>query len=334
LDFNIELQDDLIARFSFSKTIARPSYQSLSPAATVTNGPPLPTLVDPTGTGRATSGNPNLVPLESTNFDLSLEWYFDDASYVSAGYFKKDVDNFVGTGPIVQNFYGLRDPSAGPRAQQAVADLNALNVSVNATTLFSMMAANQLGVAYDSMTANEFEAAVDIVPSSDDPLMQFLSQAPVNNKSAIIDGWELAVQHFFGDSGFGIQANYTIVDGDIGFDLAADPTVTQFALVGLSDTANLVAMYEKDEWHGRISYNWRDRFLNNASIFASEPEFVEEYAQIDLSMGYQYNDNLSFSFEAINLTEENRRTHGRTEAQLWRLEQFGARYSIGARYTF
>jgi TonB-dependent receptor len=334
LDFNIELQDDLIARFSYSKTIARPGYQSLSPAATVTGGPAVPTAVNPSLTGRATSGNPNLVPLESSNFDISLEWYFDDASYASIGYFKKDVDNFVGTGPIVQNFYGLRDASAGPRAQQAVADLNALGIPINASTLFSMVAANQLGVAYDSMTLNEFEAAVDIVPNADDPLMQFLSQAPVNNKDATIDGWELAVQHFFGESGFGLQANYTIVDGDIGFDLAADPSVTQFALVGLSDTANLVAMYEKDQWHGRISYNWRDKFLNNASMFASEPEFVEEYSQIDLSVGYQYTDNLSFNFEAINITEENRRTHGRTQAQLWRLEQFGARYSIGARYTF
>ncbi|MEP1743513.1 MAG: TonB-dependent receptor [Kangiellaceae bacterium] len=334
LDFNIELQDDLIARFSYSQTIARPGYSSLSPAATVTDGPAQPTVIAPNGFGTATSGNPNLVPLESTNYDLSLEWYFDDASYLSVGYFKKDVENFIGTGPIFQNFYGLRDASAGPRAQQAVADLNALGITVNDTTLFSMMAANQLGVAYDSMTSDEFELAVDIVPNSDDPLMQFLSQAPVNNKEATIDGWELALQHFFGESGFGLQANYTIVDGDIGFDNAADPSQTQFALIGLSDTANVVAMYEKDQWHARISYNWRDGFLNNASIYNSEPEYVEEYSQVDFSIGYEYNDNLSFSFEGINLTEENRRTHGRTQAQLWRLEQFGARYSIGARYTF
>lgn len=333
VDFDIELQDDLVARFSFSKTIARPNFSDLSPAATVNDGPALPTVIAPSGFGSATSGNPDLVPLESTNFDLSIEWYFDDASYISAGFFKKDVDNFIGTGPIFQNFYGLRDASGGPRAQQALADLNTLGEPINATTLFSMMAANQLGVAYNSMTADEFEAQ-DIVPNSDDPLMQFLSQAPVNSKSATIDGWELAYQQFFGESGFGVQANYTIVDGDIGFDNAADPTVTQFALIGLSDTANLVGMYEKDQWHARISYNWRDGFLNNASIYNSEPEYVEEYSQIDLSVGYEYSDNLSFSFEAINITEENRRTHGRTQAQLWRLEQFDARYSIGARYTF
>lgn len=334
LDFDIELQDDLIARFSYSKTIARPAYSALSPATTVTGGPPLPTAISPGGLGSATGGNPNLLPQESTNIDLSLEWFFDDASYASIGYFKKDVDNFVGTGPITQNFYGLRDASGGPRAQQALADLAALGITANDTTLFSMMAANQLGVAYDSMTVEEFELAVDIIPNGDDPLMQFLSQAPVNNKTATIDGWELALQHFFGESGFGVQANYTIVDGDIGFDLAAAPSVTQFALIGLSDTANLVALYEKDQWHGRIAYNWRDKFLNNASIYQSEPEFVEEYSQIDLSVGYEYSENLSFSFEAINLTEENRRTHGRTQAQMWRLEQFGARYSIGARYTF
>ncbi len=334
LDFNIELQDDLIARFSYSKTIARPTFGNLSAAATVTGGPPAPSILGSGLPGSASSGNPNLVPLESTNYDISLEWYFDDASYVSAGYFQKDVENFIGTGPIVQNFYGLRDASAGPRAQQAIADLNDLGVSVNETNLFSMMAANQLGVAFDSMTANEYEAAVDIVPNSDDPLMQFLFQAPVNNKTATIDGWELAAQHFFGESGFGIQANITLVDSDAEFDLSAAPDVTQFALVGVSDSANLVFMYEKDQWHGRLSYNWRDKFLNNAAIYNSEPEFVEEYSQIDLSAGYQFNDDLSFNFEIINLTEENRRTHGRTDVQLWRMEQFGKRFSLGARYTF
>ena len=334
LDFDMEVAEDVITRFSYSKTIARPTFGNLSSAATITGGPSTATILGTAQPGSATSGNPSLVPLESDNFDLSVEWYFDDSSYVSIGYYLKDVDNFVGSAPIVSDFYGLRDASAGPRAQQAVADLNAIGVTVNETNLFSMMAANQLGVDYFSMTANEFEAAVDVVPNADDPLMSFLYQAPVNNKSAKIDGFELALQHFFGETGYGVQFNYTTVDGDIGFDLSAAPDVTQFALQGLSDTANVVLMYEKDGWHARLSYNWRDKFLNNAAKYASEPEFVEEYSQVDFNVGYQFNENLSVAFEGINLTEENFRAHGRTQVQLWNLEQYGARYSLGARYTF
>ena len=62
--------------------------------------------------------------------------------------------------------------------------------------------------------------------------------------------------------------------------------------------------------------------------------FVEEYEQIDLSLGYDFNESLSLSFEAINLTGEDVRWHGRSPLQLWRLEDQGARYALGARYKF
>ena len=61
---------------------------------------------------------------------------------------------------------------------------------------------------------------------------------------------------------------------------------------------------------------------------------MEEYDQIDLSIGYDINDNFAVSFEAINLTGEDVRWHGRSENQLWRLEDQGARYAVGARYKF
>ena len=38
-----------------------------------------------------------------------------------------------------------------------------------------------------------------------------------------IDGWEFAIQHFFGDSGFGVAGSYTKVDGDVEADPGQDP---------------------------------------------------------------------------------------------------------------
>ena len=336
IDFDIDVVENVKLRASYSQTIARPSFGNLSSAATVTGGPTGPTVLAGSQPGGASSGNPSLVPMESSNIDLSAEWYFEDTSYVSIGYYQKDVDNFVGSVPVVENFYGLLDPSAGPRASQAITDLTDAGLSVNETSLFSQVAANQLGeeIYANGHTDNWYEANVDILPVSGDPEMMFQYQSPVNNKSAKIDGWELAAQHFFGDSGFGMQANYTIVNGDIGFDLAAAPTVTQFALLGLSDTANLVLMYENYGVHARLAYNWRDSFLNNAARFSSEPEFVEEYTQIDFNIGYEVTENLTVSFEGINITGENQRVHGRTNAQMWNLEQFGARYALAMRYNF
>ncbi len=173
-----------------------------------------------------------------------------------------------------------------------------------------------------------------MTPNEDDPLYQFSTDTPVNNESAKIYGFEFATQHFFGDSGFGVQANYTIVRGDVSFDNTGDPSEAQFALVGLSDTANVVAFYEDYGWSARLAYNWRDQYLADTNFYSNNPSWVEEYSQIDLNVSYDVNDDLQVFFEGLNLTEENFRSHGRSPRQLWRMDDLGARYQIGARYTF
>ena len=333
-DFNIEVVDDVVARFSYSKTIARPTYDQLSVAQLDITGPSAPTQMAGAQLGTSAKGKVGLAPLESDNIDLSLEWYFADTSYISIGYYDKRVSNFVGRQPVVQNIYGLRDATAGPRAIAAQAELELLGIEVTDTNLFAMVAAIENGVDFNSMPAEDFEKVYDVMPNNDDPLMEFTVTEFINNKEAKINGFEFAIQHFFGETGFGFQANYTTVDGDIGFDNDGDPTVTQFALVGLSDTANLVAMYEKDDFQARIAYNWRDSFLYTQAEYINEPGYTEAYAQIDFSASYQVNDNLSVFVEGINITGEDTRTHGRTKVQLWKLAEQEARYALGARYSF
>lgn len=333
-DFDIEVMDNVITRLSFSKTIARPTYDQLSAAASDVSGPSGPTTLAGVQLGTASNGNPELVPLESDNFDISAEWYFQETSYVSIGYYEKRVNNFAGRQPVIENVYGLRDATAGPRAQAAEAALIALGEEITDTNLFAMVAATENNVDFYSRSAESFEVDYDVLPNADDPLMDFTVTKFVNNKEAKIDGFEIAVQHFFGESGFGIQANYTTVNGDIGFDNNGDPSVTQFALVGLSDTANLIAMYENDDFQARIAYNWRDKFLNTQAQYINEPGYTEEYAQVDFNVAYQVNDELSVFVEGINITGEDTRTHGRTKVQLWNLAEQGARFALGARYTF
>jgi TonB-dependent receptor len=169
----------------------------------------------------------------------------------------------------------------------------------------------------------------------EDPLYQFNVNQVINQEEASIDGWEIGGQYFFGDSGFGVLANYTVVNGDVAFDNTGPTNVNQFALVGLSDTANAVLMFEKFGISARLAWNWRDEFLSAVNQGNSRnPRYTEEYQQFDLSVGYDFNDNLSVTFEAINLTGEDIRIHGRSEMQLFRLEDQFARYAIGARYKF
>lgn len=86
-NLSLNLADDMMLRFAFSETMTRPSLYALNPSVNSFN----PRKPNPT----ASSGNPKLKPYESQNFDVSYEWYYGDASYVSLAYFHKNTDNFV-----------------------------------------------------------------------------------------------------------------------------------------------------------------------------------------------------------------------------------------------
>ena len=166
-----------------------------------------------------------------------------------------------------------------------------------------------------------------------DPIANFRITAPANQRSASLDGWEFNLQHMFGESGYGVSANYTIVDSGLTYD---NPVLgEQFALEGLSDSANLVGFYEKGPWQMRLAYNWRDKFLAGRFDGAGpNPGYVEAYGQVDMNVSYSYTENLVFSFEGINLTDETQRVHGRNERQVLYATQGGPRYMLGVRYKF
>lgn len=349
MDFTLHLDDDLISRFSFSKTIARAGLGNLGVSASNFGGGGGSTLFGAIPTANAS--NPGLLPLESTNFDLSLEWYYDDYSYASAGMFQKNVINFIGSRQVDQTLLGIQDVTGGPRAQAAAQAVQDGGFPLDDTYLYAMMVFmeyNNNPIITDEYGTNptftgdqaqiDFlanTAGLDLTANADDPLVTFRTNTPDNSREAKLYGMEFAVQHFFGESGFGLSANYTLVRGDVGFDVTANPNESQFALVGLSDTANLVALYEKDGIQARIAYNWRGEYLKTVNKGSSNnPEFEEAYAQIDMNVSYDINDNLSVFVEALNVTGEDSRSHARNETQLWYLTDLGARYQLGARYVF
>lgn len=47
------------------------------------------------------SGNPDLDPIRSTNYDISAEWYLGSASVLSAGLFKIEIDSFIEDGTVM-----------------------------------------------------------------------------------------------------------------------------------------------------------------------------------------------------------------------------------------
>ncbi|HAD47393.1 MAG TPA: TonB-dependent receptor, partial [Idiomarina sp.] len=277
------------------------------------------------GSRTGSSGNPNLLPFESTNIDLSLEYYYGDGSYASVGYFKKDVDNFIQNTITETTIDGIRDIFEGPRYQQAIADIEGRGEQATSTAIFEQMLANGHGNG-DGV----------IEPNADDPLMVWNVSQPSNTDEKSVDGFEVAVQHLFGETGFGAAANATVVDGDTNFDV--NSLDQQSPLVGLSDSANLQLFYEKHGLSVRATYAWRDSYLLGVGQAQGSsdapPQFARSFGQWDLSVNYDVNDKLTVFFEGINLNNETEEGYGRYEEQFLFARQYGPRYAVGARYSF
>lgn len=354
IDFQVDLKKNLIFRVSASRTIARTQYGNLF-SNTGVGVPPRPTAIG--GIATASEGNTALLPLTSNNFDTSLEWYYKKDSYVSVGFFDKRVDNFVGSGSTTGSLFGLRDASSGAAgtrsgtAKQQLTGIGADLTDVNLFTLTALIQQNNGNAAaaltqfqshynagtrsLDQAFVNSELAAVDLTGNPEDPLFNFLITQPVNNKSAQIYGFEFAGQHFFGDTGLGLGASYTHVDGDISFNNAGDPGTGQFALTGLSDTANITLIYDKHGLSARVAYNWRDRFLqglNRGSYL--NPVYVAPYGTLDANISYDITPHLAISLEALNLTQETYRTYARDEPDFWQYQELDRRFLLGARYRF
>lgn len=88
-----ELLPDLIARASFNRSLGRPDFVDLAPIG----GLEVEEVESGVFRGSLETGNPDLEPFESNNFDLSLEYFFAPGGIVAASVFYKDVENPVFT---------------------------------------------------------------------------------------------------------------------------------------------------------------------------------------------------------------------------------------------
>ena len=357
VDFSIEPITNVKARVSFSRTLARPDYGNLF-ATESAGAPGRPTALGCIPTGN--KGNANLLPLLSDNFDVSLEWYYKPSSFVSIGFFDKRVANFLGTGVINQNLFGLRDPSsgaAGSRSGTAAAYLRGAGRDLSDVNLFSYTAllvqnngnqaaatsqfeANYVtgpngGGALNQSFVNSLLAAVDIASDPNDPLFNFSVSQPINNREGKIHGFELAWTNFFGNTGFGFAGSFTKVSGDVNVDPYADPTVNIFALTGLGNSANATGIYDKNGLSARVAYNWRDKYLVATNQGGNRnPLFVAPFGTLDVNISYDVNDHVAVTLEGINLTSESVKTYGRTERNLVLAQELKPRFLLGARYRF
>lgn len=132
---------------------------------------------------------------------------------------------------------------------------------------------------------------------------------PANTGSGKLKGAEVGYQQFYDWlpgplGGLGLQLNATYSSGR-----TEDATTgIERTITGVSKWAyNVIALYEKGPWSGRLAYNWRSSFPD-AYAFATNPSgtydiYVDNTAQADGSVAYKFNDSFTFTFEVVNLLD-------------------------------
>ncbi|MDH0867363.1 TonB-dependent receptor [Mitsuaria sp. GD03876] len=327
VDFQADLTDKLKFRASYGTSIGRPGWDAIQGGQTLND------LARLSG-GTGSQGNPGLKPLKSKNIDFSVEYYYARSSYVAAGVFRKIISNYIGSTLEQATPFNLHTPIGGKYYNEA-STTGGCGSDITCIRDYILNRYNgQPGVTKTGDSNGH--ALGTIVGQPGDPVANFQITVPANTQSNSLKGFELNVQHAFGNSGFGVAANYTKVKSGLKYDNMS--FAQQYALVGLSDSANLVGFYEDARFSVRVAYNWRDKFLaavnDGNQLGRSAPIFTEPYSQVDVSLGYNFSEKLSMQAEIINLGDSILRQHGRTSEEVYSVTQTGRRYMLGLRYKF
>lgn len=255
----------------------------------------------------AAAGNPRLKPIRADQFDLSLEYYSGPAGSFSAAIFYKKFYDYIQNGTF------------------------AVPITNNGVTR-------------------------DVVVTG-----------PVNGDGASIKGLELSYTGYFTFlpapfDGLGLQANYTFIDngGVTNSNLILDTngsSTSSAAVVGninpgvlenLSEhTYNLILLYEKSRFGGRLAYNWRSKFLSSVNdCCVGFPVWTMGQGFLDASLRYAVTDNIELNLLGSNLlntkTRMSAQIKGATEGDPAQERQFyptsfyeyDRRFEVGVRFKF
>lgn len=123
-NFIVEVRPDLLARFSLSRTLARPRMDDMRAGRNFSfnpgnnNASATPTQNSPWGGG---GGNPELMPFIANVADLSFEKYFANRrGYISLAGFYRDLESYVYTSNRIFDFTGYPTGGVVPVINQGI----------------------------------------------------------------------------------------------------------------------------------------------------------------------------------------------------------------------
>lgn len=254
----------------------------------------------------ASASNPYLEPEESTNFDLTAEWYFAPAGSVTLGVFHKKLDKIIRNKQfdLEVEHMGTQHPvSAYGPANTGSGTIRGVEFSYSQFYDFLPGAWSGLGMQfnYTYIDQNDLEDPNGAIS----PSLTFNSAG-----EQVVDE----------------RNTFRVFSG--------------LPLQGYSDeNMNIVGMYEYNDISFRLAYTWRSEYL--LTLRESEdfvPVYAESSGMMDASLYYTINDNWKVGIEASNLLNDDTKTRYQMDQEGTKTDALSfttdRRYALSVRATF
>jgi TonB-dependent receptor len=183
----------------------------------------------------------------------------------------------------------------------------------------------------------------DILPAGVSPTTDVIFTSSRNTPGGDLDGFEITLQTPFtflpeAFEGLGGLFNYTQVESEVEYIVSPTlGTTTRQPIVGQSPSSwSATLYYERGPFEARVSATYRDEFLIRVpGANSNDVEGKAESTNVDMSMSYDLGDNLTFTFEGINLTDQydERWINSQRQNNL-NYEHTGREFVVGVRYRY
>jgi len=287
----LEVSDQFQIRAAAAQNINRPALAAYAMNGTVS--------VDGTGSGTTvtvSTGNPNLEPYTSDEFDLSAEWYFGRIGMLTAGVFHKKIDGLVASQTITNT-------STNPLTYASTGLAEGLYPGVTGSTILASYT-RSVNLNDATLTGVELSAQSDF----------FFLPGPFKN--------------------MGVVANVTFIDSETTNLVNGKPQ--KGAIQGMSDlNHNVTLYYETAKWGARLSSNHRSDYTIDsggfkATTYVDAAAFYQLTPRIRLSL-----DAVNLSNERESQYNSFNNGFGATGARrLWNDTTSGRTVFLGANMQF
>ncbi|MBP7336647.1 TonB-dependent receptor [Niveispirillum sp.] len=193
----------------------------------------------------------------------------------------------------------------------------------------------------EQMTFAETGLPESLLANNNRPDTTFTVTRAANTNGGPLKGFEISLQKPFTFlpapfDDFGGIVNFTYVTSDI--DYRVGTRTVREPLVGLSPKSfNATLYYENDDFSARVSGSFRDEYLTQISPGnANDIRGKASTFNLDFSASYNFSEQISVTFEAINLTDEfDERWVGTSERQnSEEYVHYGRQFFLGAKYKY